>query len=387
MATKSWTILDTATNAHVDELALGPENVGGTARGYSISKRTLRGGVSEGVDAIRVDNGKLAFEVLPTRGMGIWKAWLNREEIGWRSPVRGPVHPNFVPCSEPGGLGWLEGFDELLVRCGLESNGAPEFGEDGRLRYPLHGRIANRPAHRVDVEVDNETGRISVTGEVDETRFLFHTLSLRSTVSTQVGESKLQIRDEIINRSKRPASAQLLYHINFGLPLLDPGAEFRAPVDTVAPRDPRAAEGIESWTRYAEPLAGYAEQVYFMELRADASGQTLALLRNADGSLGVSLRFNNQQLPCFALWKNTAAIEDGYVTGLEPATNFPNPHSFEQSQDRVIKLAPLANYEIDLQLEVHSTAAEVAAVEREIQTLQGDTPPDVHTQPHHGWCR
>jgi hypothetical protein len=36
---------------------------------------------------------------------------------------------------------------------------------------------------------------------------------------------------------------------------------------------------------------------------------------------GVALRFNRQDLPCFTVWKNTGALEDGYVTGLEPATN------------------------------------------------------------------
>ena len=50
-------------------------------------------------------------------------------ELGWKSPVHGPVHPNFVPLNEPSGLGWLDGFDELFVRCGLESNGAPDFDD------------------------------------------------------------------------------------------------------------------------------------------------------------------------------------------------------------------------------------------------------------------
>ena len=40
-------------------------------------------------------------------------------------------------------------------------------------------------------------------------------------------------------------------------------------------------------------------------------------------------------LPCFTVWKNTAAVEDGYVTGLEPAINFPNFKSFERQQGRV----------------------------------------------------
>ena len=84
---------------------------------------------------------------LPTRGMSLWKAWVDGQALGWNSPVRGPVHPSLVPLGDPGGLGWLDGFDELFVRCGLESNGAPEFAENGQLRYGLHGRIGNKPAH------------------------------------------------------------------------------------------------------------------------------------------------------------------------------------------------------------------------------------------------
>ena len=51
----------------------------------------------------------------------------------------------------------------------------------------------------------------------------------------------------------------------------------------------------------------------------------------------IALRFNRQELPCFTVWKNTAALEDGYVTGLEPATNFPNFKTFERQQGRVVR--------------------------------------------------
>ncbi|NOY28743.1 MAG: DUF4432 family protein [Planctomycetes bacterium] len=107
--------------------------------------------MSDGVQVIEVDTGRMRLSILPTRGMGIWRAELpDGERLGWKSPVHGPVHPKFVPLTDPSGLGWLDGFDELVVRCGLESNGGPAFDEEnGRLVYPLHGRIANRPAHHV----------------------------------------------------------------------------------------------------------------------------------------------------------------------------------------------------------------------------------------------
>ena len=65
-----------------------------------------------------------------------------------KSPVRGPVHPSFVPLFDPSGLGWLEGFDELLCRCGLESNGAPDFDEHRQAALPAarpHRQFAGPP--------------------------------------------------------------------------------------------------------------------------------------------------------------------------------------------------------------------------------------------------
>ena len=161
MALQSQVILDQSKNLSLEEWSLGDAQP--QPGKISVTKRRLRGGLSEGVDEIRVHNGSFSFSVLPTRGMSLWKAWSGDEEIGWKSPVRGPVHPSLVPNNEPSGLGWLDGFDELLVRCGLESNGAPEFDEDGRLKYPLHGRIGNKPAREVSVEIDSERDPIECT--------------------------------------------------------------------------------------------------------------------------------------------------------------------------------------------------------------------------------
>ena len=386
MGARKWTITDVAKGVSVEEISLPAAFAGSGREVCAASKRTLRGGLTEGVEVVRIDNGRLAFEVLPTRGMGLWKAWLGDLVIGWRSPVRGPVHPKFVPIAEPGGLGWLDGFDELLVRCGLESNGAADFDEKGRLIYPLHGRIANRPAHKVEIEVDDEKGDIRVTGEVEETRFHFMKLRLISSVRTKFAEPGLTIEDEIENLSGSPAEFQLLYHINFGRPLLGPGSAFVAPVRKVVPRDDRAAEGMRAWDRCAGQAAGYREQVYFMELLSDESGNSRTLLRNEDGTLGVSIRVNTRQLPCYTLWKNTVSVEDGYVAGLEPGTNFPNPRTFEGEKGRVVRLEPGARTRFELGLEVHDGAAEVLKAQESIRVLQADVETEVVDRPVPEWC-
>ena len=41
-------------------------------------------------------------------------------------------------------------------------------------------------------------------------------------------------------------------------------------------------------------------------------------------------------MPWFTQWKNTTSVADGYVTGIEPGTNFPNPRTYEGEQGRVI---------------------------------------------------
>ena len=96
---------------------------------------------------IEVRHGDFSFTVVPTRGMGIWRAVLGDLPLGWKSPVQGPVHPATSHWSGRTGLGWLDGFDELLVRCGLESNGAG-VPAGWRLRYGCTARSPTFPRIR-----------------------------------------------------------------------------------------------------------------------------------------------------------------------------------------------------------------------------------------------
>ena len=78
----------------------------------------------------------------------------------------------------------------------------------------------------------------------------------------------------ITNLSDVPQEMELLYHTNFGTPMLGAGAEFVAPVKQVAPMNPAsAAGGLKDWNRYSGPHAsGYAAKVFNMQLQADAQG-------------------------------------------------------------------------------------------------------------------
>jgi hypothetical protein len=365
---------------------------------WSVAKRRLHGGRRDGVDLIVVDNGVLRFAIIPTRGMGLWKGFHEGNVLGWESPITdGPVHPALVNLAAAGGLGWLEGFDELMARCGLENNGAPfeikntnADGSENRVAFGLHGRIANIPASYVAVHVDPEPPHeITVEGHVDEVRLFGPQLRLATRYRTVPGSNRLTVRDEVTNLKDQPADFQLLYHWNFGPPFLGEGARFVAPIRSVAPRDARAQEGIDQHDRYAGPLPGYTEQVYYYDLAAswdpldegDANGPTLAMLQGPDGDKGVVLRFRKDQLPAFTLWKNTAGLRDGYVTGLEPGTNYPNIRPFESAHGRVVNLPPGGHYVAETTLEVLSSRREIMEVEAEIQQIQAKVKPTIHKQP------
>jgi hypothetical protein len=175
---------------------------------------------------------------------------------------------------------------------------------------------------------------------------------------------------------------QLLYHCNLGPPFLEAGGRVLAPVRELAPQTPRAGEGIGSYEAYAGPAAGFAEQVYLYDLLADPRGQTLAVLVNAAQDRAIALRFNRSELPCFTVWKNTGALEDGYATGLEPATNYPNFKGFERKQGRVRVLPPGGRWECRWSIEVADTAASASALLAEVAKLQAHARAVVHRGPH-----
>jgi len=387
MAKRTWTLTDVDAGIYVEQLCLGPDQVGGRTRGYRVTKRTLRGGLSDGVDVIEIDNGRFRFVVIPTRGMGLWRANCGDVPLGWKSPAKGPVHPAFVPLWQADGLGWLKGFDELLVRCGLESNGGPDFDPSGKLRCPLHGRIANLPAHKVEVTIDGDSGEIVVTGVVDEAYIYGNKMRLTTTLSTKVGQPGMTVADEVTNISAQPGELELLYHINFGVPLVTPGATVAVPVKRLAPRDAVAVADVPTWNVYGPETPGSTEVCHFFDLAADAVGSTLAVLRSADGSQGVSVKFNKRQLPCFTIWKNRQGAIDGYVTGLEPATNYPNPKSFEKAHGRVVAMSAGETRRFEIAIEAHADADAVKAAERAVAAIQGSTKPEICEKPDPNWAQ
>ncbi|MFT5239424.1 MAG: hypothetical protein ACI9OU_002574 [Candidatus Promineifilaceae bacterium] len=346
----------------------------------SIQMRTLHGGRQEGVKVIDVDNGVTAFRVVPTRGMSVHSVHCGDVTLAWDSPVKEIVHPAHINLDRRGGLGWLDGFNEWMVRCGTEFAGHP--GEDNGHMLNLHGKAGNIPASSVEVVIDNDAPhRIRLRGLIEEKAFKFVNYELRTEVSTAPGEAGLHFSDVLHNLGAYDTEYQIIYHTNFGAPLLDENAIFLAPFKTVTPFDDYAAKDIANWTRYLGPTRDYGEQVYCVEPYADANNQTLVMLRNADGDRGAAMRFDTETLPYFTLWKNTDTLEEGYVTGLEPGTGFPYNRSVERRFNRVPRIGSGETRTFSMSVSVLRGSAAVSATEAEITALQADRPSQVNSAP------
>ncbi len=340
---------------------------------WSIRCQKLSAGPTAGLHDIVLDSGAMAISLLPERGMGLWKGVCGHLPLGWDSPVSLPRHPAFVDQGDRGNLGWLHGFNELLCRCGLSSNGPP--GSDQGDQLTLHGRVANLPAHHVEVQIDPAgPGRLAIVGQIEEASMFGSHWLLKSTLATTAGSKTFDVIDEVTNLADTPQHLSLLYHINIGRPFLEAGATFAMPHQEVAPRDSRAAEGIDEWQTYLGPRASYAEQAYFISPLANSNGEALAGLINSNRSAALVVRFPVKQLPCFTLWKNTQADGNGYVTGLEPGLNYPNFRAFEREQGRLPLVQPGETRRLKVSLEVLDDAAQVAAFTTEVTASQKGKP-------------
>ncbi|SDB93131.1 aldose 1-epimerase family protein [Acinetobacter boissieri] len=344
-----------------------------TGQNYTVEQQVLHGGKQEGSKIITITSPTgLTITLSPTRGMGLLHAEGKGIHLGWKSPVTEVVNPAYIQLDSRNGLGWLEGFNEMLVRCGYEWTGHPTT-IDGQI-YSLHGKAQNTPASYVAVEIDEKPPfAIHIKGLIKESTFKKADLQTMTQLSYVPGETSFKLHDVLTNHADYAHDYQIIYHSNFSQPILEEGAKFLAPVSEVSPFNDYAKKGLKDWTTYLGPTKGFDEMVFNLKPLADSKGNTIAALVNKDNNKGVAIAFNTQQLPVLTLWKNTDTLKQGYVTGIEPGTSYAYPVNIEKAQKRVKQIEPGQSVSFDLTYSLLSDRSQVQSVENQIQKIQGTT--------------
>lgn len=319
-----------------------------------IETSVLDNGAGRGTRIAWINTGSgLRFKVVIDRAMDIADAFYNEHSLAWLSHSG---ISNAEALSDKG-IDWLRTFGGgLVVSCGLSHVGGPEkdeYGERG-----IHGKISNTPAEIISIiQPDPLSGNMemSISGIIKESQALGNKLELRRTISASLGKSFIRIQDEVINRGNTDAPHMLLYHCNFGWPLVDEGTKI-VWQGSWKPRDGNPnkifKEGNDFHTCPA-PLddhQGAVEEVAFIDIETDESGFCSCGLENPKIGLSLNLKFNKEQLPCLTNWLHFGKGE--YVVGLEPGTNPPIGQSRARQQNELILLAPGEKRKYQLEIEV-----------------------------------
>lgn len=287
-------------------------------------------GKAKGTAAIEVKNGSgLRFVVLPDRGMDIGYTEFNGVPVSYISKT-GVVSPAHYDETD-----FLRSFTGgLLTTCGLTYMGAACVDEGASLG--THGRIANTPAFDVCVRQEwvEDDYLIEVRGKVRESTVFGEDLVLTRTVSTKLGENTIRIHDEIENRGFVPTPLMVLYHLNFGFPLVSEYTVLETNAINCRPRDDEAAKGVGQECACLPPIHGFREQVYYR----DAVKHTYARLSTLALGLSVGVHFDGNELPYLVEWKQMG--EQEYVMGLEPATYPPDGRAKARERGELTLLPP-----------------------------------------------
>ena len=333
----------------------------------------LEDGKAEGVKAVEVNTGAgLQFTVLPGRGMDIPNARYRGIPLHFSSGT-GITSPAYY--EEPG-LGWLRSFFVgLLTTCGITHSGAPD--QDQGEALGLHGRTSNAGAENVCInqEWQDDEYVMTVQGMLRECRAMGENITLTRCIETRLGWKKFLLTDVIENRGFTPQPLMMLYHFNYGFPLLGPNAKVVAPIIATEPRDDEARKdnGVAECLTVPAPVPGYQEKVFFHDLVAGQDGQTFIALLNKDiGNglpLGIVERFNMNQLPTFTQWK--MPCQGFYVMGLEPGTVTPIGRGKLRQQNKLPFLDAQAQYHVSIEFEVIDNLADFDRIRQEAESLIG----------------
>ena len=337
--------------------------ISNTAQVGGIETSVVDNGAGRGNRIAWINTGTgLRYKVVIDRAMDIAEAFYNQHSLAWLSDLGTIPGERF----SNKGIDWLQTFGGgLLTTCGLTHVGGPE--EDDYGQRGLHGQIGNIPAEVESIiQPDLLTGKMdmSITGRIKETKIFGPSLELKRTISASIGQPAIKIHDEVINRANTPVPHMLLYHFNFGWPLVDEGTDIIWKGEW-QPRD----GGINSkifregynFRKCPAPLqehSGTGEAVAYINVAEDNDGQCTCGLNNAKLGMALIMRFQKKQLPWLTNWQHWGKGE--YVTGIEPGTHPPIGQAKARAQNELIFLPPGETRSYDIEIEVVEDKAKIA---------------------------
>lgn len=285
--------------------------IGNPSQLCRVRRVELREGTARGCEVIEVNTaGGLSLDILPDTGLDIGQASFRGVNVSFLSKNGYDSPASTLPYEEeflhtfPGGL---------LYTCGLRSAGPAH--RDGGEWHPLHGRYHGLAAQNVSAEAVGD--EVVVRGTVRETALFGHVLELRRTIRIPVDGARITVEDELTNLTPREEEFMVVYHCNFGYPLLSERTRLILPeARETIPRTPFAATGLDRQCTFERPVDGEEERVFFQRMERDFH----AAVQNPALGMEMTLSWSGDTLPILSEWRSMASGD--YVLGLEPTNSY-----------------------------------------------------------------
>lgn len=232
----------------------------------------------------------------------------------------------------------------------------------------MHGRYSAIPARYVrDVSGWNEDEYdLILEGQIDESVQMGEKIRLQRRIASRGGDARIHIRDVVTNTGTRATPFTILYHINFGFPLLDAGTRLIMQGREAIPFDAHSCSRIASRLEMSRPCRGNAEENYFCPSVPDGEGRGCALIVNDDllGGLGVLIRVSAGTLPYFCEWK--MLDERDYILAVEPCNVICENRGVLRKNGKLPMLRPGECRQMDVEIGVLEGKDSISKQEREI---------------------
>jgi len=277
----------------------------------------------------------------------------------------GLVAPQYFHSHEDGfARNWHAGF---LTTCGLTYAGIP--CEDHGESLPLHGLIDNIPAASTFAGIEYEGGQpvMVAKGEMAQAIQGAENLLLKREIRCGAHDNTIRLHDSVTNLGLIAQPFMLIYHCNFGYPLLVDGSYAVFASKEVQGRDESAKRNIAAGCTFTKPEQEADEQVFYHSMIGDAEGNTVAAIINPRLSMGVAIQSNLSQLKMMVQVKHMKA--GGYLATIEPANCGVEGRKIERELGRLETIHSGETRHFDLEFQVVDGAEEIHTLEERVRKL------------------
>ena len=302
---------------------------------YTLRRVTIDEGKARGAQVIEIATaGGLRIDLLPDTGLDIGQAHFRGVNMSWicKNGIDAPR------CDNPFENEFMRYFPGgLLFTGGLRSTGSPN--RDGDEWHPVHGRFHGLSAEQVCARVEND--EIVVSGILRETALFGFALELKREYRIPIFGARITLTDRLTNLAHQSEEYSLLYHCNFGWPLVSEEAHVELPeARKTTPRTPFASTALGREHTFDKPIPGEEERVFFHE---DMERKVAIVNPAIDTRMTLTW---SDRLPILSHWRSMASGD--YVCGLEPSNTYILGRCDERKNGTLPVLAPFETVETQI---------------------------------------